>query len=89
MRRKILASLESSATAVDLLAAATRRREELGAPRPDIERPEIDRVLQGARRALVPSAFDAAWNRGQALPINEAVELAAASLMRLVETSTR
>jgi len=86
---QILVSLEASATAVGLLAAATRRREEIGAPRPDIERPEIDRVLQGARRALAPSTFEAAWNRGQAQPVNEAVEQAAASLTRLVETSSR
>jgi predicted ATPase len=86
---QILVSLKSNATAVDLLAAATRRREELSAPRPDIERPEIDRVLQTARRALAPAAFEAAWNRGQALPISEAIELAAASLMKLVDTSSR
>jgi tetratricopeptide (TPR) repeat protein len=51
---QILGSMESSATAVGLLAAATRRREELGAPRPDIERPEIDRVLRGLAGPLPP-----------------------------------
>ena len=67
---QILGSMESTATAVSVLAAATRRREELGAPRPDIEQPEIDRVLQGARTALAPSVFEATWSRGRALPIN-------------------
>jgi tetratricopeptide (TPR) repeat protein len=86
---QILESMESSATAVGLLAAATRRRDAIGAPRPDVERPEIDRALQAAREALADPAFEAAWNRGQAMPIHEAVEQAAASLMRLVETRSR
>ena len=86
---QILEALDSTRTAVSLVAAATVRREVLGAPRPAVEQPELDRMLRCARDALGDSAFDAAWNRGQDLPIHEAVDLAAASLMTLVQTRSR
>jgi predicted ATPase/DNA-binding XRE family transcriptional regulator len=83
---QILAALDSPRTAVGLVAAATVRREILGAPRPKVEQPELDCMLRCARDALGDSAFDAAWNRGQDLPMQEAVDLAATGLMTLVET---
>jgi predicted ATPase/DNA-binding XRE family transcriptional regulator len=86
---EILSALDSTGTAVGLLAAATVRREVLGAPRPVVEQPEIDRMLSCARGVLGDAAFDTAWNRGQDLPIHEAVDLAAASLTTLVDTRTR
>ena len=86
---QILEALDSTRTAVRLVAAATLRRDVLVAPRPAVEQPELDRMLRCARDALGGSAFDAAWNRGQGLPIHEAVDLAAASLMTLVQTRSR
>jgi tetratricopeptide (TPR) repeat protein len=82
---QILAALDSTRTAVGLVAAATLRRDALGAPRPSVEQPELDRMLRCARDALGDSAFDASWNRGQVRPIQEAVDLAAETLMTLVE----
>jgi tetratricopeptide (TPR) repeat protein len=86
---QILGALDSPRTAVGLVAAATLRREVLGAPRPAVEQPEIDHTLRWAHDALGDPAFDAAWNRGQELPIQEAVDLASASLLTLVETRSR
>jgi tetratricopeptide (TPR) repeat protein len=86
---QILVALDSTRTAVGLVATAAIHREMLGAPRPAVEQPEIDRMLRCARDALGDSAFDAAWDRGQDLPINEAVDLAAATLMTLVDTRSR
>jgi predicted ATPase len=86
---QILEALDSTRTAVSLVAAATIRREVLGAPRPAVEQPELDRMLGCAHDALGDSAFDDAWNRGQDLPIQEAVDQAAASLMTLVQTRSR
>jgi hypothetical protein len=86
---QVFAALGSTPTAVVLVAAAARRRVRLGAPQPAGEKPELDRMLDGAREALGQAAFEAAWARGQDLPIREAVDLAAASLMRSVETRSR
>ena len=86
---QILEALDSTRTAVSLVASATLRRDVLGAPQPAVEQPELDHMLRCARDALDDSAFDAAWNRGQDLPIHEAVDLAAASLMTLVQTRSR
>ena len=86
---KILEALDSTHTAVSLVAAASVRRGVLGAPRPAVEQPELDRMLRRAHNALDDSAFDAAWNRGEDLPIQEAVDRAAASLMTLVQTRSR
>ncbi len=86
---QILQALDSTPTAVSLVAAATVRREVLGAPRPAVEQPELDRMLRRAHKALDDSAFDDAWNRGEDLPIQEAVDQAAASLMTLVQTRSR
>ena len=86
---QILVALDSTRTGVGLVATATIHRELLGAPRPAAEQPEIDRMLRCARGALGDSAFDAAWHRGQELSINEAVDLAASTLITLVDTRSR
>jgi predicted ATPase/DNA-binding XRE family transcriptional regulator len=83
---QIFGALDSTPTAVVLVAAATVRREMLGAPRPAVEQPELNRMLDAARHTLGESAFDAAWQRGQHLRISEAVDLAATSLMTCIET---
>ena len=75
-----LGALGAQTTAVLLTAAATQRRETLGAPRPAIEQPEISRLLEGVRKGLDGPAFEAAWASGLALPINLAIDLAVTEL---------
>jgi predicted ATPase/DNA-binding SARP family transcriptional activator/DNA-binding XRE family transcriptional regulator len=82
---QVLRALDSTATALSLAAAATRRRAILGTPRPAAEQPEFDRILHGAREAVGESAFHAAWTRGETLPIHDAVDLAATRLQTFVE----
>ena len=49
---QILAALGPKATSVRLVAAATRRREILGAPRPIVEQPEVESMLEAVRVAV-------------------------------------
>jgi hypothetical protein len=86
---QVLGVLASMPTAVTLLASATTRREALGAPRPSVERPELDRLLDAAHKQLAASVFEIAWRRGEDLPIHDAIDLAAASLTTLLETRSR
>ena len=79
----------STAVPVGLVAAATRRREILGAPRPAVERPEVEDMLQSVRVAIGGSAFDTAWNDGWEVPIPESVEMASADLLAAMETTFR
>ena len=73
---QVLAALDLTPTAVVLVAVAARRRAKPW---------ELDRLLNDARGALGQAAFDAAWARGQNLPLDNAVDLAAAALMRCAE----
>jgi predicted ATPase/DNA-binding XRE family transcriptional regulator len=75
-----LGALGARSTAILLTAAATQRREALGAPRPAIEQPEMSRLLDRVREGLDRPAFEAAWASGVALPINIAIDLALAEL---------
>jgi hypothetical protein len=86
---QVLGALASTPAAVTLLASATTRREALGAPRPSVEKPELDRLLDAARHDLPLSVFDAAWRRGEDLAIHDAIVQAAASLTTLLETRSR
>lgn len=86
---QVLGALPSTPTAVTLLASATTRRETLGAPRPSVEQPELDRFLNAAHHELAASVFETAWRNGEDLPIQDAIDLAAASLTSLLETRSR
>jgi predicted ATPase/DNA-binding XRE family transcriptional regulator len=86
---QVLGALGSRQIAVTLLASATTRRGALGAPRPSVERPELDRLLDAAGSELAASVFEAAWRRGEVLPIRDGIDLAAASLTTLLETRSR
>jgi predicted ATPase/DNA-binding XRE family transcriptional regulator len=86
---QVLGALGSRQIAVTLLASATTRRGALGAPRPSVERPELDRLLDAASSELAASVFEAAWRRGEVLPIRDGIDLAAASLTTLLETRSR
>jgi tetratricopeptide (TPR) repeat protein len=86
---QVLGALASMPVAVTLLASATTRRQALGAPRPSVEQPELDRLLDAAQHDLAVSVYDAAWRRGEDLPIHDAINRAAASLTSLLETRSR
>lgn len=83
-----LGGLGATATAVRLIATATKRRSQLDAPRPSTEETEISRLLGGARDRLAESEFDAAWSGGHDLTIRDAVGLAAEKLTECLETTT-
>lgn len=76
----VLAAMRSTPTAVGLLAAATRRRELLVAPRPAAEESDLAPALDRARTALGTERFSAAWARGRDLTMLEALDLASSSL---------
>ena len=83
-----LGGLGEVATAVRVIAAATERRSQLGAPRPSMEETEILQLLGGSRERLGGSEFEAAWSCGLDLAIRDAVDLAAEELTRRLEMST-
>jgi predicted ATPase/DNA-binding CsgD family transcriptional regulator len=64
-------------TAVQLLAAALRLRETLGAAAAPIERPAVERAMTTLRGYLGDDAFSAGWAEGEALSIEAAVQVAA------------
>jgi tetratricopeptide (TPR) repeat protein len=59
-----------------LLAAADALRVEVGVPLPLDERPSYDAAIAAARAGLGAAAFDAAWARGRAVPLPDAIEFA-------------
>jgi hypothetical protein len=79
----VLNALGHAEVAVRLVAAASARREELGAPVPPDELAERERTLSGTRAALAPDTFELLWTDGRRLAIDEAVELANAALTPL------
>jgi hypothetical protein len=84
-----LAAMGSTDISVGLVAAATRRREILDAPRPVVEQPEIDDMLAAARAAVGVPAFEAAWNDGYEMSIAQSVQVATAGLVDAMETASR
>jgi predicted ATPase/DNA-binding XRE family transcriptional regulator len=84
---QVLGALRATPTAVALLASATTRREALGAPRPSVEQPELQRLLDSAGNELGAAAFDTAWRHGEDLAIHDAIDQAAAALTTLLDTS--
>ena len=85
---QIIAAFGAMSLAVELVAAATRRREMLDAPRPDVERPEIEGMLRAARGAIGASAFETASRAGRDLSISDAAEAAAIGLVAALEKSS-
>ncbi|HEX8917344.1 MAG TPA: tetratricopeptide repeat protein, partial [Chloroflexota bacterium] len=59
--------------AARLLAAAARVLEDTGAPLAPADRVEFERDVAAARSALGESAYQAAWEEGQALTVEEVV----------------
>ena len=64
---------ESYVEAARLLGATQAARDGMGYPRPPIRRDEHDTLLATLRAALGHDGFDAAWNDGAALMLDEAV----------------
>jgi predicted ATPase/DNA-binding SARP family transcriptional activator len=62
--------------AARLLGAAGSLRESIGAPLPPVERAEYDRTVEVARAALGEEVFVAVWAEGQAMPLEQAMDLA-------------
>jgi predicted ATPase len=60
--------------------AAAALRAAMGAPLPPIERPAYESDLAAARRELGAEAFEAAWREGQALPPEQVISEALATL---------
>ncbi len=59
--------------AARLCGAAAALREDMGWPLPPAKRAKHDRTVAAARRALGEEAFAAAWVRGHALSLEEAI----------------
>ena len=85
----VLEARGSTLTAVSLLAAATLRRERLGAPRPAAEESELAPVLARTRTALGAERFDAARTRGLELAMTDALKLARESLEGRADATAR
>ncbi len=69
--------------AVALLACADATRERLGTPVPPAEAPDRDAALDRLRRRLSADAFAAAWSRGCATGLDEAVDDAVGAIEQL------
>jgi predicted ATPase/DNA-binding XRE family transcriptional regulator len=61
-----------------LLGAAETLRETIGAPRPATDRAAHDGLVASVRDALGEGAFDAGWQRGRLLDVDEVVAVAVA-----------
>lgn len=63
--------------AARIWGAIERLRAEIGAPIPLDERPNYDRTVAAARAATTDAgAFDAAWQEGRTMNLEQAVEYA-------------
>jgi tetratricopeptide (TPR) repeat protein len=71
----MLAALEGRAQqALRLVTAASRIRDEIGAPLPPESQRKLDERLEPARRSLPPGQLDAARESGSALTLEQAIE---------------
>lgn len=72
-----LAAMEGqSERALTLAGAAAHLREEIGAPLPPAERAALDETLDKARKELDKSKQAVAWDEGEKMSLEEAVEYA-------------
>jgi non-specific serine/threonine protein kinase len=74
---QIAATVAGSVTGARLWGAAERLREEIGAPLPLGKRQDYDKQVAAARAAIGDdAAFDAAWQEGRAMTLDEALQMA-------------
>ncbi|MDI2127840.1 AfsR/SARP family transcriptional regulator [Yinghuangia seranimata] len=67
---------EGATTAAQLLGAADAARRGVGAPLPDAERGDVDRITARTREVLGAEAFDEAFRQGAKLTPEDAAQLA-------------
>ena len=67
---------DESKRATRLLGAAEALRQEMGHPLPTSGRADYDRIVSLVRASLKKKAFAAAWEEGQAMSIEEAIDYA-------------
>ncbi len=73
----LLAGAEGSLeAALVLLASAEALREETDVPLLPLERTDLDELIERARKEMGEKDFRAAWRKGRALPMDEALDLA-------------
>ena len=72
---RLAAGQESHPEAIRLLAASDQAREEIGYPRPPVDMPDHEAVVESLRAAAA-AEFDALWAEGSALSLDEAVSYA-------------
>ncbi len=72
----VLASLDRAEDAVTLLGASASLRDAFGLVQTSPEHPTVDDATAAARERLGLVAFDAAWSKGRAMTVDEAVALA-------------
>ena len=84
---EILQACGAATVVARLEAAASTRRQVLGAPMPPNEQAEGERTLEAAVAALPPDVYKTAWREGTLLAIHNAVELAADTLASPGEAS--
>ena len=71
---RVAVAQERMKRAAWLYGAAAALREDRGWPLPPVKRTEHERTVAAVREALGEEAFTAAWARGHALPLEEAIE---------------
>jgi hypothetical protein len=72
----IAAAEGKSEKALGLAGFAAALRESIGAPLPPLEQARVDRMVAPAREALSKAKANAAWETGQAMELERAIELA-------------
>jgi hypothetical protein len=63
------------------VGAAAALRTDLGTPLPPADQVVYDQGVDAARRALGDNAFATAWEVGQSLPLEQAIDLAVRPLL--------
>jgi predicted ATPase/DNA-binding CsgD family transcriptional regulator len=74
---------DDAATAAALLGSGHALRRSMGAPVPPAERPELEACRRRLRDSLGPPAFTQAWVEGEAAPLADLAERAAAAAQSL------
>ena len=73
---KLAAARNDTERACRLMAASIALRDEIHAPVPQTDREEFERLLAAIRSKLGPERFQALWNEGSAMSMDEAVAYA-------------
>ncbi len=77
-KKSSMQSLEYFRRAVRLFGAAVKLRTPVGSVIDAVDRPDYERMISSLRTSLGQEAFEAAWNEGQAMSLELAIEYALA-----------